>query len=248
MRASLATALPIAVLLSLGACFDAGSGSSTSNSSGGGGGGNSSSGGKSACLVGKTWDLVWVSSSTGSQSVGYWEFKTDGTYDWRCTKPTVEGGTGDYTYSDNILTVDGFLKSNLARSGKINLRFEGNQASFVDDSADIWVYQPPVSCFLLMQQGVRVKTGTWRFDLLPDNAADTSEMLVSGELTQDQELIRVDGQPQLEGILDKDRTWKVNVDPEFSFGGEFGESPAKRFRGTYSREGETGQILGYWIE
>jgi len=199
-------------------------------------------------MVGKTWDLVWVSSSTGSQSVGYWEFKTDGSYDWRRTKPDVEGGTGDYTYTDNILTVDGFLKSKLVRSGKINLRFEGNQASFVDDSADLWVYQPPVSCFLLMQQGDRVKTGAWRFDLLPDHTSDSSEMLVHGELTQDQELIQVQGKPRLEGVRGTDGTWTVDVDPDFSFGGEFEGSPAKRFRGTYVREGETGQIFGYWIE
>lgn len=248
MRASLLTLLSIAFLLSLGACYGRAGGSSTSNSSGGGGGSGGSGATGPACLVGKTWTLVWVSASSGSTNAGYWEFKTDGTYDWQRTSPTEEGGTGDYTYSDDILTVDGYLKTKLARSGKLTIRFEGNQASFVDDNSEIWVYQPPVSCFLRMQQGGHVKTGSWRFDLLPDEAADTSQMLLTGELSHDRDLVRVEGQPPLEGVLDGDHTWTVSVGPEFSFRGEFGGTPANRFSGTYVRSGQAGQILGYWIE
>ena len=243
MRATLLTFLSITLLLSLDACYGGGNRSSSNSSGGGGGGGGGGSG--PACLYGKIWSLVWVSSNGGSQSSGFWEFKTDGTYDWQLTKPTEEGGTGKYSYAGNTLTVDGFLKTKLVRSGKISLRFEGNQASFVDDNSAIWVYSPPIDCFLTMQQGVQVKPGKWRFDLLADDSADTSEMLMTGELTQDRDLIQVAGEPPLQGVLDSDHNWQVTVGPEFTFQGNFTGHPARRFIGTYVMNGKTGQILGY---
>lgn len=192
----------------------------------------------------KTWDLVWVSSNSGQQALGYWDFRSDGTYEWRCSSPMDDGGRGTFTYADNTLTIEGFLKTNMVRSGNINLRFEGNQASFEDDNGVTWVYNPPSSCSLLLTPYIQVQTGRWRFDILPDGN-DAARTLLTGQLSQEQQLITVSGDPALQGLLVDQNTWVVEAGPEFSIRGQFKETPANRFQGTYTRGDQSGQIFGY---
>jgi hypothetical protein len=132
----------------------------------------------------------------------------------------------------------------MVRSGRINLRFEGNQASFEDDNGVTWVYNPPSSCSLLLTPYIQVQTGRWRFDILPDGN-DAAKTLLTGQLSQEQQLITVSGEPALQGLLVGQNTWVVQAGPEFSIRGQFKETPANPFQGTYTRGDQSGQVFGY---
>lgn len=234
MRLSPPTALTLTLLFSLVAC---------SGGSKGDNGGTATITPDFPCLVGKTWSLRAVSSSN-VQQVGTWRFDSNERYVWTRSKPLPDSGTGKYKYDSGVLTVDGYLQNRLVKSGLIKLTFDRNRMSFTDDNGTTWIYDPPASCALVMVPHVSVKTGEWRFDMLPDSG-DAPEKLTAGELLVEQNVIRVDGDPRLQGAVGYDRIWEVQVDAGFSFRGEFRGAPADRFQGTYVHGNESGQILGY---
>ena len=195
------------------------------------------------CLFGKTWSLRSVSNSSGQNRIT-WTFRVDNRYEWVRTLPApVQSGTGEYSYSNGVLSVTGYLQRSFRSSGQIPLTFDRNRMSFETDTGATFTFDPPVSCALHLAGPVQVAAGVWQFDLLPDDGGE-SETLTTGVAVQREHLIRIEGEPTLTGLLADTDTWHVQLSPEFEFEGKFTNAPADRFRGTYLREGRTGVVIG----